>query len=343
MLCAVAGEVFTWSFVSMMTSIVLGTLHSDVSHLELRFLARSILAILSMIVAHRASAELVLGSNDARSEWPATAMYRTSDLPTAMDANITTRGVRAARIQSQNFQVVQAFSVQSIYLGYQLNSDDMGLLPTTFRIVETDNLGQVYVPATAPVVAAPLTTSLGSPAVPHASGIYAMRLDWDGPQPLILKPIIGTQQFGIAGYLFELVGGGTTSPITLIARNDGAQPNGRAIELSATTGASQFFNSTHDLVFAVTGSYVGPPGDFNNDGVVDGADYVFWRKSYGLSQIAGSYDLWRSNYGAAVGDGASLAGSIAIPEPANLALGVLLGLGLFALRMPSTRLALAVA
>ena len=46
-----------------------------------------------------------------------------------------------------------------------------------------------------------------------------MRLDWTGSQPLILKPIISTQQFSIAGYLFELVGGGTSSPITLIARN----------------------------------------------------------------------------------------------------------------------------
>jgi len=39
---------------------------------------------------------------------------------------------------------------------------------------------------------------------------------------------------------------------------------------------------------------IGSNGDFNSNGVVDGADYVVWRKSGG-SQA--NYDLWRSNFG----------------------------------------------
>src|SRR5205823_6477271 len=40
---------------------------------------------------------------------------------------------------------------------------------------------------------------------------------------------------------------------------------------------------------------IGPlPGDFNNDNVVNAADYVFWRKN-GLD--ANSYNLWRTHFG----------------------------------------------
>ena len=37
-----------------------------------------------------------------------------------------------------------------------------------------------------------------------------------------------------------------------------------------------------------------PTGDFNQNGIVDGADYVVWRKSGGN---AAAYQLWRSNFG----------------------------------------------
>jgi hypothetical protein len=39
---------------------------------------------------------------------------------------------------------------------------------------------------------------------------------------------------------------------------------------------------------------VASPGDFNLDGVVDGADYVKWRKS---DNTPANYDLWRANFG----------------------------------------------
>ena len=56
-------------------------------------------------------------------------------------------------------------------------------------------------------------------------------------------------------------------------------------------------------------------GDHNNDGKVDAADYVVWRKdpaSFGGQQ---GYDDWVDNFGAMAGSG-GLASSGAVPEPA---------------------------
>ena len=54
---------------------------------------------------------------------------------------------------------------------------------------------------------------------------------------------------------------------------------------------------------------VGLPGDFNNNGVVDAADFTVWRDNLGLSVALpndttpgevtwADYDLWVSNFGA---------------------------------------------
>jgi hypothetical protein len=58
------------------------------------------------------------------------------------------------------------------------------------------------------------------------------------------------------------------------------------------------------------------PGDFNNSGVVDAADYGVWRKGLGTTYTAGDYEVWRSHFGrtAAAGTGLGLAASV--PEPA---------------------------
>ncbi len=78
-------------------------------------------------------------------------------------------------------------------------------------------------------------------------------------------------------------------------------------------------------------------GDYNNDGIVDAADYTYWRNRIGqhvnlgtgadgdLSGVidAGDYDIWKANFGKLVPNvppGAG-AGSVAgVPEPTALAL-----------------------
>jgi uncharacterized protein YjbI with pentapeptide repeats len=69
------------------------------------------------------------------------------------------------------------------------------------------------------------------------------------------------------------------------------------------------------------------PGDFNNNGVVDAADYILWRKSGGSPS---DYDTWRVNFGKTLFTGSGSAGyalgaaaastSSAVPEPSSLLL-----------------------
>jgi hypothetical protein len=69
------------------------------------------------------------------------------------------------------------------------------------------------------------------------------------------------------------------------------------------------------------------PGDFNNDGTIDAADYIVWRKNDGTQT---GYESWRANFGTSLGVGSRAAGyplgasakplSAAVPEPTSLTL-----------------------
>lgn len=86
----------------------------------------------------------------------------------------------------------------------------------------------------------------------------------------------------------------------------------------------------------------GLPGDYNDDDVVDAADYAVWRDNLGAptgtlpndidgGEIgAGQYDTWRANYGATAAAPASSA-EHAVPEPSGVAALCLAG-GAFAMR-----------
>ena len=55
------------------------------------------------------------------------------------------------------------------------------------------------------------------------------------------------------------------------------------------------------------------PGDFNTDGVVDGADFLLWQRDPGVGSLAD----WETNYGV----GGSLSAAVgAVPKPSTLAL-----------------------
>jgi hypothetical protein len=60
----------------------------------------------------------------------------------------------------------------------------------------------------------------------------------------------------------------------------------------------------------------GLEGDFNNDGRVDAADYVVWRKTDGTPA---GYNLWKANFGRTAGSGSALS---AVPEPTGALLTV---------------------
>ncbi|TWT94841.1 Autotransporter-associated beta strand repeat protein [Botrimarina colliarenosi] len=102
-------------------------------------------------------------------------------------------------------------------------------------------------------------------------------------------------------------------------------------------GSGADFESSHFSGSGLLGTTAIPntqlAGDFNNDGVVNAADYTVWRDNEGAAEgtlvnapgtpgVIGSdhYDLWVSNYGATIFGAASSAASAAVPEPGALAL-----------------------
>jgi len=59
-------------------------------------------------------------------------------------------------------------------------------------------------------------------------------------------------------------------------------------------------------------------GDFNNNGAVDAADYLIWRRNDGSQE---GYETWRANFGRA-DHGLSQGGFALVPEPSTLVLWV---------------------
>jgi autotransporter-associated beta strand protein len=76
---------------------------------------------------------------------------------------------------------------------------------------------------------------------------------------------------------------------------------------------SQLYNSG---VLTLTG----PPleGEYNNNGKVDAADYVVWRKGFGTTYTQNDYDIWRAHFGQTSGGsyGSGAGVNTAVPEPA---------------------------
>src|SRR3954451_12200251 len=77
--------------------------------------------------------------------------------------------------------------------------------------------------------------------------------------------------------------------------------------------ATVFDQNTVDALTAVLA------GDYNNDGKVDSADYVAWRKNPG-GFPANAYATWRSNFGQTAVSGSGANASAAVPEPATIML-----------------------
>ncbi len=87
------------------------------------------------------------------------------------------------------------------------------------------------------------------------------------------------------------------------------------------------------LGFASVVSTLMLAGDYNDDGIVDAADYTVWRDNLGTSEVLpndliggtiteAQYDQWRAHFGQSAASGASAAfgGQVAVPEPSTLLL-----------------------
>jgi hypothetical protein len=108
-----------------------------------------------------------------------------------------------------------------------------------------------------------------------------------------------------------------------------ANPNESTVTSISGTGGA-------DVVLIGDSSVIVPagvPGDYNNNGVVDAADYVLWRKGGPLQNEvdnpgtvnAADYTAWRTRFGSTSGSGL---GASAVPEPNAI---MLIVAGLFGL------------
>jgi hypothetical protein len=99
-----------------------------------------------------------------------------------------------------------------------------------------------------------------------------------------------------------------------------------SLNLPTLSGLSWNFSQLYTTgVLSVTTALT-TPGDYNNDGNVDAADYVRWRKNTanaalpndnGLTTQAARFNLWRANFGNTIFTGSgSESSSSNVPEPA---------------------------
>jgi autotransporter-associated beta strand protein len=139
--------------------------------------------------------------------------------------------------------------------------------------------------------------------------------------------VSGNLDLGAVNNSLDVVDLGKTGMSWVIATYTGSL-TGQFESISAgyTVDYGTLSNSQITLNFAGTG---GVPGDFNQNGVVDAADYVLWRNSVGPGSLPNEggispgtvdmadYDFWRSRFGATSGAGA---GSVAqgVPEPVTV-------------------------
>jgi dienelactone hydrolase len=124
--------------------------------------------------------------------------------------------------------------------------------------------------------------------------------------------------FDYAQEIGEVLAGAAPSSTAIISATLSA---GDVHALTAlVTGADGVTIRTTNIVTILTAPL---PGDYNNDGIVDAADYVHWRKNDATSD---GYNTWRANFGRTA-LGGSVSGAT-VPEPTAillLVLGAVLG------------------
>lgn len=132
----------------------------------------------------------------------------------------------------------------------------------------------------------------------------------------------------IAGVMAHEIGHNLGLDHTASGQPNLMSPSGTTEQLDAsqiTTARSSTFART------IT---AGLTGDYNNNGVIDAADYAVWRKNQGTTHVLANdpiggtigtaqYTQWRSHFGQSGGSGTSLTSDLlssTVPEPATLSL-----------------------
>lgn len=110
------------------------------------------------------------------------------------------------------------------------------------------------------------------------------------------------------------------------------------VNLNTVTLASVIEANTSITGLSGSVFYAGLPGDFNNDGAVNGADLAVWKSGFAAGTMSGNdYMVWQRNLGATAAWVAAASGSAAsVPEPGSAALVVIAGVALLRRRTKAT-------
>lgn len=93
-------------------------------------------------------------------------------------------------------------------------------------------------------------------------------------------------------------------------------PNGRTVHVKTYSPFLNQWDLAPDNFYNIELSPI-VSGDFNNNGVVDSADYVVWRKGLGTVYTQADYGIWRAHFGQTAGNGTGDSAIAAVPEPAT--------------------------
>lgn len=137
----------------------------------------------------------------------------------------------------------------------------------------------------------------------------------------------------------------------LLSQIDGVVPAGGKLTFAVSGVGDTGFSGSHteDGAYDLRVQIVTPgvPGDYNNNGKVDSADYVLWRNGGPLMNEvsapgtvnAADYTAWRARFGNTSGSGADADfADAAIPEPTTLVMVMLASTGWYLRRLAIARL-----
>ena len=115
-----------------------------------------------------------------------------------------------------------------------------------------------------------------------------------------------------------------------------------AIQLPTLAGGLTWNTSQLYSIGVLSVALPGLPGDYNNNSVVDAADYVLWRKSNNTAITLlndstpgtdqSDYTVWRAHFGQTGGSGPGSNANAAVPEPTTIILSLMGTLALLSRR-----------
>jgi len=162
---------------------------------------------------------------------------------------------------------------------------------------------------------------LASTSIVFASGDLAYRGPLGNPASTATLANQAGALSGSGTFVATMQNGTTTETITL--------PVSATFQFAADASTSINLTLTGQVVAKAT--FTPPPGDYNENGVVDAADYVLWREKLGSPTSLPNddtpgvgdddYTRWRAHFGQTIsGAGGSPSGGTSVPEPSVLLL-----------------------